>query len=75
MKHIINYAIPTAEKDLLTIPVPSEYWTNSIGREEMLGMHRGDRQRGALQVEFGEMPDVILRRRRGVCTGFLWDPE
>ena len=38
-------------------------------------MSRGDRQRGALQVEFGEMPDVILRRRSSVCTGFLWDPE
>ena len=38
-------------------------------------MKRGYQQRGALQVEFGEIPDVILRRRRGVCTGLLWDPE
>ena len=38
-------------------------------------MNRGDQQRGTLQVEFGEMPDVILRRRSGVCTEFFWDLE
>ena len=74
VEHIINYTIPTAEEDLCTVSVPSEFWNNPIRREEILGMSRGDRQRGALQVEFGEMMDVILRRRRCVY-GFLWDPE
>ena len=38
-------------------------------------MTGGDRQRGVMQVEFGESPDVILRRRGGVFVGFSWDPE
>ena len=74
VEHIIDYVIPMADEGLLTFSLPSEYWTNPIRREDVLGMSRGDQQRGALQVKFGDMPDVILRRRRGVCTGFLWDP-
>ena len=75
VEHIIYYAIPTAEEGLLTFSVPSEYCTNPIRREEVMGMSRGDQQRGALQFEFGEMPNVILRRRGGVCTEFLWYRE
>ena len=72
---IISYASPTAEEGLLTVSVPSKFWMDPRRIEEILGMSRGDQQRGALQVEFGEMPDVVLRRRGGVCTGFLWDRE
>jgi len=34
-----------------------------------------DQQSGALQIEFGDKPDAILRKRRGVCSGFAWDPD
>ena len=32
-------------------------------------------QTGAMQIEFGERPDAILRKRMRVCTVFAWDPE
>ena len=41
----------------------------------LLGMTGEDQQSGAIQIEFGDKPDEILRKRRGVCTGFSWDPE
>ena len=75
MDQIIYYTIPTAEEGLLTFSVPPEYCANPTRIGELLEMTRGDPQSGVMQIEFGDKPDAIIRKRRGGCTGFTWDPE
>ena len=75
MVHIINFGLPTAEQGSFTISVPPEYWVNPTRIETLLGMTGEDQQSGALQIEFGDKPDAILRRQRGGYNGFAWDPD
>ena len=45
VEHIIGYARPRGGGSLLTMSVPSEFWTNLTQREEILGMSKGDPSR------------------------------
>ena len=60
--HIINFGLPTAEQGFFTMSVPQEYWVNPTRIETLLGMTGEDQQSGALQIEFGDKPDAILRK-------------
>ena len=62
VEHIIRYAHPIGDGGLLTVSVPTEFWTNLTQREEILGIGREEYQWGSLQVEFGEEPHAVLRR-------------
>ena len=70
---IIKYAIPTAAQGFLTIDFPPEFWTFPNCMEKLLEATANNHQTGAMQIEFGDRPDTILRNRMGVCTCFAWN--
>ena len=70
---IIKYAVPTAAQGFLTIAFPPEFWAIPNCMENLLEATANKRQTGAMQIEFGDKPDAILRKRMGVCTCFTWN--